>query len=560
MYAPPKIVKTLLQALQELQGLQGLQGLQMLNTDLPKEITLDYSKSTSEDLPDILSSLIDLAISQARMDFYVYTKLMAPVLLPEGFKDGRHIELMCRELEKVEASVVNNDPKRLQIFLPPGSMKSKLLNLFVSWCLGNHPKWNILQIGHSTEFAQDNFGRQIRDLIKTPEYASIFPDTQVRSDIRASGRWSTTQGGIYYATGVGTKIAGRRAHIAICDDVVSEQTAFSKLERDKINRWYVPGLQSRLLPNGAEVIVNTRWNIEDLSGYLVKVDSTSRRPWKVVSVPALLDDESSALLNLPIGESFWPEFWPTSVLLEKKASDGMSKQVWAAMYMQNPIPDEGGIINEKDIKWWDYEKPPELAYLLISLDTAFSTSQRADFSAITVWGIFKMTQTDHRGIERFSNNAILVEAEQGKWEFPELCQKVDDFNKKYFPDIILIEKKASGQSLIQELKRRAFPIREYNPDRDKVMRLTAASPFFEAHKIWFPKRKWANEVVDQIISFPHVPHDDFVDTTSQAILWLRDARQLGNDGYSIDEEDEDDKPKKRVTYWSKLVGDQVSPS
>jgi predicted phage terminase large subunit-like protein len=506
-----------------------------------------------EELQSLLAKLIEVAVAEARQDFYVYTKLMAPVLLPEGYKDGKHIEMMCRELEKIEQSVVNESPQRLQIFLPPGSMKSKLLNLFVTWCFGRHPKWNILHIGHSTEFAHDNFGRQIRDLIRTPEYHSIFPETEVRQDVRASGRWATTKGGQYFATGVGTRIAGRRAHISLCDDVVSEQTAYSKIEREKINNWYVPGLRSRLLSVGAEVIVNTRWHMEDLSGYLTKVDATSPRPWKIISIPAILDEKSAELLGLKAGESFWPELWPSDRFEEMRASDGMTKQVWASLYMQNPIPDEGAIISPQDIMIWDHEDPPSVNYVVISMDTAFSTSQRADYSAITVWGVFKQKQVDYRGNEVYTSNMVLIDAKKGRWTFPELCEQSDEMNRKYLPDLFLIEKKASGQSLIQELKRRMFPIKEYLPDRDKETRLHACVPFFEAHRIWFPKRKWADEVITELTSFPHVPHDDYVDTTSQAVLWMRDRYVLGNEGYSVDEEEDEDPFKKRKTYWSQLT-------
>lgn len=524
-------------------------------TPKPTEDSPVLDEYTEEEMQKMLDNLIKEAVDLAKRDFYAYTRLMAPVILPEGFTDGKHIELMCRELEKIEASVLGSEPRREQIFLPPGSMKSKLLNLFVTWCLGLHPKWNILHIGHSTSFAEDNFGRQIRDVLKTPEYTSIFPGTKVRSDVRAAGRWSTTEGGQYYATGVGTRIAGRRAHISICDDVISEQTAYSKLEREKINKWYVPGLQSRLLPNGAEVIVNTRWHLEDLSGYLIKIDSRSNRPWNIISIPALLDKKAAELLGLKENESFWPEFWPTKILLEKKNSDGMTRQIWASLYMQNPVADEGSIIKEEHCQFWEADEPPAVSYLLISMDTAFSTSQSADYSALTVWGIFKRKQIDFRGREELVSCMILLDAKKGRWEFGELCNKTEEFNKAYFPDSIIIEKKASGQSLLQEMRRRGLPVREYTPDRDKITRLHATTPFFESNRIFFPKRKWAEEVINELTTFPHVAHDDYTDTVSQAILWMRDSHVLGNEGYSVEEDEDDYKKKKRSTYWSKLVGE-----
>lgn len=211
------------------------------------------------------------------------------------------------------------------IFCPPGAMKSKIINLFVSWCLGRHPKWNVLHIGHGTQFVEDNAGRPIRDLMRTEEYLKVFPNVKIKQDSRAAGRWELSEGGKYYGAGVGTQIAGRRAHISICDDVVSEQTAYSIVERRGINAWYVPGLRTRLLPNGSEVIVNTRWHTEDLSGYLEHNDKKTRRPWNIIKIPAILNEEGAKLLGLKEGDSFWPEFQDIEFLEERRADPSMTR-------------------------------------------------------------------------------------------------------------------------------------------------------------------------------------------------------------------------------------------
>lgn len=548
----------------------------------PGEMTEEEIVSSLYESWDLLTSnekvkarqfIQDVLTKKARSHFYTYVKLMAPVILPEGFIDGRHIEFMADKLQEVERRTAKSsrlrDPgdktpvvlgKRLQIFLPPGSMKSKILNLFVTWCFGRHPKWNVLHIGHSTQFAEDNMGRQIRDVMNSAEYCEIFPDTQIKKDVKAAGRWDTTKGGKYYATGVGTRIAGRRAHISIVDDAVSEQTAYSDVERPKINEWYGRGLRTRVLPGGSEIIVNTRWHVDDLSGFLIKADFESRIPWEVVAIPAFVNEEASRLLGIPIGESFWPEFWTRDMLLEKKNDKSMSEAAWNALYMQNPIPEEGNIFKEALFRYWSENEPPALDYIMVSVDTAFSTKEKADFSAYTVWGVFKTGESDLAGREMLVSNMILLEAEEGRWEFPELCFKMKEIMDVYTPDTFVIEKKASGQSLIQEMRRRNLPVTEYVPDKDKISRAHACTPFLEAGRIWLPAtrldeeterpRPFAEDLLVQAIQFPFANHDDLTDTFTQAVLWMRDAFQISQSEY--EDEDEDETRPTRFSYWNQV--------
>ena len=519
------------------------------------------SKNKKLDLShEDLDHLYDEFIEAARDNFYIFVKLLAPEILPEEFIDGRHIEIICKELQEVEESVANKrkKPKRLQLFMPPGSMKSKLAsNLFPAWCLGRHPNWCFLAIGASFDFAVDNFGRPTKNLIELDQYQAIFPNTILKKDVQAAGRWDTTQKGRFVAAGVGQGIAGRRAHISICDDVITEQT--TDTERKKINSWYQKGLRTRLLPSGGEVIINTRWHLDDLSGHMEKVDLKSKRPWSIVSLPAILDTRGRDLLRrkgdeedkYAVGTSFWPEFWPTEVLLEKKET--LPPGEWNALYLQTPTPDEGGIVKRYDFQRWEGDKPPKCSYILVSMDTAFSTKETADYSAYTVWGVFKHIVKDLNDNEIVQNNVILLSSGKGRWEFHELCAKAQEIFKKYEPDFFIIEDKASGKSLIQELRRRNLPVLEYLPEKDKVFRLHACTPFFKAGRVWIPEgRSWAEEVVEEVIAFPHVPHDDLCDTLSQAILWLRDTYNIDNDGYPKYEEEEhwSVKRKKASTYWS----------
>lgn len=515
-------------------------------------------KLTKEEQGAVLEFISNKVIKLSRTNFYMYVKFMAQEILPEGFIDGRHIKLMADSLQEVEKATANGTPRRQMIFCPPGAMKSKLINLFVSWVLGRHPKWNILHIGHGTQFVEDNAGRPIRDLMRTENYLKVFPHVRIKSDSRAAGRWELSAGGKYYGAGVGTQIAGRRAHISICDDVVSEQTAYSIVERRGINAWYVPGLRTRLLPNGSEIIVNTRWHTEDLSGYLENNDKKSKRPWDVIKIPAILDRKAAELLGLKEGGSFWPEFQPLEFLQERKDDPSMTASKWSSLYMQEPIPEEGSIFKESDFQIWESNKPPPIDLIILSLDTAYSIKTSADYSAYSVWGVFSVKNTDPKGREFWVPHLILIEADKKRWEYPELLKQTIEIQNYYKPDIILIENKASGQSLIPELQLMGYPVVPFNPTEwgDKVMRANAVTPYFRNGRVWVPdSQNFSSTLIKDALEFPFGSSDDLVDTMTQTIIHLRQTLNISTQEHmSEDLEDEDDYHKSRKTYWSSARG------
>src|SRR3990167_2843215 len=174
-----------------------------------------------QELGALYDSVRSLAIQKARVNFYSFVKLFAPLVLPENFIEGRHIELIADKLQSIEEGKI----KRLQVFISPGSMKSKLCSvLYPAWVLGRHPNWPMLQISHSATLAE-TFGREVRDLSNDPLFKEVFPAFELRSDVKAAGRWETSSGGRYMAAGALAQIAGFRARLAVLDDVLSEQTA-----------------------------------------------------------------------------------------------------------------------------------------------------------------------------------------------------------------------------------------------------------------------------------------------------------------------------------------------
>ena len=261
----------------------------------------------------LLQKLAAQSLVKSKDNFLAFVKTFAPKLVAD-FKMGRHIEVISEKLQKVE----EGELKRLMVFLPPRSSKSVICSkLFPAWYLGRHPQHEILSVSHSDTLASD-FGRSVRDLVGSGLYQNVFRGVKLRSDVRAAGKWQTNQNGVYVAAGVRTQIAGRGAHIALLDDVMSEEDAFSETGRRYIKEWYPAGLRTRLMPNGSIVIINTRYHEDDICGWLLSCETDdgtgqSTIPWDVLRIPAWVDEESSKLLNIPVGESYFPEWKPKEI-------------------------------------------------------------------------------------------------------------------------------------------------------------------------------------------------------------------------------------------------------
>ena len=419
-----------------------------------------------------------------------------------SFIAGDHHKIFGEKLERV----ARGELKRLIVNMPPRHTKSEFASyLFPAWVMGQKPQTKIIQATHTAELAV-GFGRKVKNLLDSDIYRDVFPDIQLARDAKASGRWSTDMGGEYYAVGVGGALAGRGADLCIIDDPVSEQDALSPAALDNIYEWYTSGPRQRLQPGGAIIIVMTRWSIRDLTAkVLQKQAEGGADQWEVVEFPAIFPDTDNVL---------WPEFWSRDELEGVRASIPVAK--WNAQYLQNPTAEEGAIIKREWWNVWDHDDPPVVDYVIQSYDTAFTKSERADYSAITTWGVFHPDEGDEAAI-------ILLDSEKGRWEFPELKDAAMRLYEEFEPDMVLIEQKASGTPLTQDLRKMGIPVSGFTPGRgaDKFSRMNACSPVFESGMVYAPDTRWAEEVIEECASFPNGEHDDLADSMTQAILRFR---------------------------------------
>ena len=452
----------------------------------------------------------------------------------QGFKVGPH----HRKLAKIFQDVLEGKKKRVIINIAPRMGKSEFSSyLFPAYFLGRYPEKKIIMATHTASLSED-FGRRVRNLSESEEYLEIFPDTVVADDQKAAGKWSTGAGGQYYAVGVGGALAGRGADLFVIDDPHSEQDmrTNSRLSFETAWSWFQTGPLQRLMPNGAIIIVMTRWSLVDLTGKLIdfNIKNPDSEPWEVVELPAILHEDTDK------EKSLWPEQWPLDQLKAKKLQ--LDPRFWNAQYMQQPTSDTSALISRKSWRVWEEDDPPTCEYVIQSWDTAFETSNTADYSACTTWGVWYNEE------EKMSPSLILLDAFKDRMAFPDLKATALKHYKEWKPDAFIVEKKATGAPLIQELRAMGIPVQEFSPSRgnDKNVRLNAVSDLFASGKVWAPDTRWAREVIEEVASFPVGEHDDYVDTVSQALLRYRQGGFIQLD--SDEREDQYFRPRRAAYY------------
>jgi predicted phage terminase large subunit-like protein len=464
-------------------------------------------------------------VERCKESFVFFAKQMWPI-----FISGKHHAIMADAFERV----ARGELKRLIINMPPRHTKSEFASyLLPSWFLGKYPEKKIIQTAHTAELAV-GFGRKVRNLVSSEEYRKVF-DTVLSSDSKAAGRWNTGAGGDYFAIGVGGAVTGKGADLLIIDDPHSEQEAKqgNPAVFDNVYEWFTSGPRQRLQPGGAIIIVMTRWSKRDLTGQILKnAGKEGVDQWEIIDFPAIM----------PSGTPLWPAFWSKEALESLKAELPVAK--WEAQYQQNPTSEEGAIIKREHWRIWEKDHAPDCDYIIQSWDTAFEKNNRADYSACTTWGVFD--QVNQHGDLRA--NIILLDAFKGRLEFPELKKQALELYQEWEPDTLIVEKRAAGAPLIYEMRKMGIPLSEFTPGKgnDKISRVNAISDLFASGVVWCPETRWAEEVMDELASFPNGDHDDLVDSSSQALMRFRQG------GFIAIDSDEPDEPiyrRRRMEYY-----------
>jgi predicted phage terminase large subunit-like protein len=438
------------------------------------------------------------------------------------YKVGAHHARLAKLFEEI----AQGKRKRVIVNIAPRHGKSELISyLAPAWFLGNHPAKKVIMASHTADLAV-NFGRRVRNLVGSDAYKDIFPDIELQADSKSASRWGTNYNGEYFAIGVGGALAGRGADLFIIDDPHSEQDA--KLGKSDIFlpawEWFQSGPLQRLMPGGAIVVVMTRWSKLDLTGQIVNqmVKNDDVDQWEVVEFPAILEDKMGNEVPL------WPEFWDIKELQARRAA--IDVRYWNAQYLQNPTSEEGALIKREWWNIWEEEDPPECEFIIMTLDAAQEANNRADYNALTTWGVFFNEDVNNY-------NIILLNAVKQRLEFPELKQLCIEEYRDWEPDAFIVEKKSNGAALYQEFRRMGIPVGEFTPGKgqDKISRVNAVSDLFAGGVVWAPDRRWAHEVIEECNDFPSGANDDLVDSTTLA---LSRFRQGGFIRLPSDEEDD----------------------
>ena len=427
---------------------------------------------------------------------------------------GKHHRMLADMLMGIE----QGKKDRICVNIPPRYGKSQLVSImFPAWFLGRNPTKKVMMVSHTTDLAVD-FGRKVRNLINTDTYRAIFPTVQLASDSKSAGRWNTNSGGEYYACGIGSALAGRGADLLLVDDPHSEQDVINGNFEvfAKAYEWFTFGARTRLMPGGRVAIIQTRWHMDDLTGRVTRDMGQNDKAdqYEVVEFPAILDVENKDTGNI-VQKPLWPEFFDMDALLRTKAS--MPVFQWNAQYQQQPTAEEASIVKREWWSRWEHERPPLCEYIIMSLDAAAEKHNRADFTALTTWGIF-LNESDG------NHNIILLNSIKERLEFPELKELSMREYSEWNPDAFIVEKKSAGTAIYQEMRRMGLPVQEYTPHRgsgDKLARLNSVADIVASGMVWMPQTRWAEEVIEEIAGFPFMSHDDLVDSTVMALMRFR---------------------------------------
>ena len=470
-----------------------------------------------------------LQLKKAQSSFTDFVRMMNPDL---EFADFQY--KLMEKLDALEKGTLGKT--KLLITMPPRHAKSFLATVhFPVYYLGRKPNRNVLSTSYNQDLAK-TFGRQVRDLAREPRITQAFQDFKMSEESRAVDDWRTSLNGTYFATGIGGSTTGRASTLLILDDPVkAREEADSITQRNKTWSYYISALTTRKQPEPdgtkpIEIVILTRWHPDDVAGRLMETPDWKAGEWEHINFPAIkiISGEKKPVTDLPpddpryipsgklstvapgkryykedAEEALWDERFPLEELYKRKKLD---PREFASLYQQTPYIVGGNLIKSG---WWKYYEPKDVEYqsIIIAADTAFKKTEQSDFSVLMVMG------ADRNG------DLYIIDIIRNKWDFPELKRACIQLNTKWRGKGLrgfYIEDKASGQSLIQELKNQSgVSVLPFKVVQDKVARLNAVTPMIEGGRVFLNKTaNWVDDFMEEAQSFPNGKNDDQIDALS----------------------------------------------
>jgi predicted phage terminase large subunit-like protein len=484
---------------------------------------------------------IELARESLRRDARQSFQSFAALRQPMDQQPALHHRVMCEALDALERGDIKGN--RLMLLLPPGSAKSSYgSRLFPQYFLGRNPQLSAVLASHTTSLAE-GWGRKVRNGMQDAEYLEIFPGSGVSADNASASSWSTVKGGEFFAAGVGTAIAGKRADLGLIDDPIgSRQDADSPRIREKLWDWYINDFSTRLKPGAKQLLIQTRWHEADLAGMLMERE---REKWRIIKIPMLAGLKDP--LGREEGELLWKE-WFTEEMLETAQRDPRS---WISLYQQEPRPTEGAEFKRSWIQ--RYASPPKVSNKIIIVDPAGDPSRNAggrkksDYTAMWVLAL---------GADE---NIYIVDGLRDRLNLTQRADALFALHKKHKPMQVRYEQyglQADVEHVKYEMERRQyrFAIKEVGGRIEKNARIRRLIPYFEGGRIWLPaemKRETilgqtydvvADFIEQEYAPFPVARYDDSFDCLAR----------LAEPSLTLPWPDDEDDNDPRMAAWSAM--------
>ena len=447
-----------------------------------------------------------------RHDLYSFTERSFYELNPTtAFLPNWHLEAVTSALEACRRGEIT----RLIINQPPRSLKSLSASVaFVAFLLGHDPTAQIICASYGQELANKH-AMDCRSILSSAWYQALFPRTRLSPQRQALQELVTTRQGFRLSTSVGGVLTGRGGDYLIVDDPLKPDEAVSDTRRKSVNDWFDHTLYSRLnnKRDGCIILIMQRLHEDDLVGHVLGLE-----PWKVIRFPAIAEEDEAHLIQMPYGtrrferragEALHPEREPIEVLNHLR--EALGEYNFSGQYQQAPSPLGGGLVKAEWFKvYTEADRPAKFEMIFQSWDTANKPTELSDYSVCTTWGVRE-------------KHLFLLHVFRKRLGYPELKRAVRDQAEAFRPQTILIEDKASGTQLIQELINEGMhAIKRYAPTMEKVMRMNSVTSTIENGFAHIPeKAAWLGEYLHELACFPNAKFDDQADSTSQALDWFK---------------------------------------